>query len=309
MTQLTTVLVPLDGSDLAERALPTAVRIAQQHGARLALVRAAEAHVPPGVDPSDQQVAAVGEAERYLAGIEARLSEAGLEVESVVPYGDSAAGILLEVRLRQAELVVMSTHGRGGMSRLLLGSVAMAVLEKSPVPLLLIPPMAAMELPQDQPWRVIVGLDGSAHSESVLADVISIIPAQVGAVTLVHALAPPPSRVLGTHASAPGEAGSQAEVAPASLTLAAGKLTGAGLSVVEHVGQGDPAALLCAVAREQNADIIALATHGRSGMSRLIIGSVAEGVIRGATVPVLVRHPLEQELSGSGQIPELPLFA
>jgi nucleotide-binding universal stress UspA family protein len=144
-----TILVPLDGSPLAERALPEAVELARQRGARLLLLRAAEAHVPLGADPTQAQVRVVQEAEAYLASVKAQLAATGIpDVETSVWYGPPASAIVEAARLRGADLIVMTTHGRSGLGRLILGSVAESVLRGTTTPILLLRvPEAPVETP------------------------------------------------------------------------------------------------------------------------------------------------------------------
>ena len=137
--KLETLLVPLDGSSLAEAALPKATEFAEGFGARVILLRAAEAHTFPGIDPIEAQVKVVREAEEYLAEIEHRLSSSGLkEVRSSVWYGPAAYAIVEAAKLYNADLIVMTTHGRGGLGRLIMGSVAESVLRGTTTPVLLI---------------------------------------------------------------------------------------------------------------------------------------------------------------------------
>jgi nucleotide-binding universal stress UspA family protein len=157
--KLTTILVPLDGSTLAEMALPKATELAQASGATILLVRAAEARSLPGLDPTEGQVRVVDEAERYLAGVAERLAAEGTRnVATAVWYGPPSAAIIDAARLREIDLIVMTTHGRTGIPRLLFGSVAESVLRGTHVPILLIRPAeAAVEPPagsaEARPWR------------------------------------------------------------------------------------------------------------------------------------------------------------
>jgi nucleotide-binding universal stress UspA family protein len=143
-----TILVPLDGSILAELALTPAVDLALEKGAKLVLLRAAEAHTAVG-DPTEAQVAVVQRAEAYLEGARGRVLRAGLEdVEMSVWYGPPAEAIVEAARYRKADLIVMSSHGRSGLGRLVLGSVAESVLRATAVPILLIrPPDAPVDMP------------------------------------------------------------------------------------------------------------------------------------------------------------------
>lgn len=146
--KLRKILIPLDGSALAESALAKATEVAGNEST-LMLLRAAEAHTLPGVDPTEAQVEVVREAEEYLAAVAARLKEQGVErVETSVWYGPAASAIVEAARLRKADLIVMSTHGRSGLGRLILGSVAESVLRGTTTPILLLRvPGAPVEAP------------------------------------------------------------------------------------------------------------------------------------------------------------------
>jgi nucleotide-binding universal stress UspA family protein len=146
--KLKKILVPLDGSALAESAIDKALEVAAPEST-LMLLRAAEAHSLPGVDPTEAQVEIVREAEEYLAAVAARLNEQGVtRVETSVWYGPAASAIVEAARLRKADLIVMSTHGRSGLGRLILGSVAESVLRGTMTPILLLRvPGAPVEAP------------------------------------------------------------------------------------------------------------------------------------------------------------------
>ena len=142
--KITTVLVPLDGSSLAEAALGPAVEFARDNEAQLVLVRAAEAHPIPGADPTEAQVEVVRKAEEYLEGVRARVKSAGVSaIETSVWYGPPAEAIVDCARFRHADLIVMSTHGRSGLGRLVLGSVAETVLRATHTPIFLLRPEGA----------------------------------------------------------------------------------------------------------------------------------------------------------------------
>jgi nucleotide-binding universal stress UspA family protein len=145
-----TILVPLDGSILAESAVAPAVDLAREHGAKLVLLRAAEAHSLPMADPTEAQVQAVRAAEEYLTDARRRVTQAGVAaVDTSVWYGAPAEAIVEAARYRGADLIVMSSHGRSGLGRLVLGSVAETVLRATRVPILLIRPG---EAPIDTPF-------------------------------------------------------------------------------------------------------------------------------------------------------------
>ena len=134
------VLVPLDGSPLAEMALPTAIEVLRDSpDATLVLLRAVEVTALPGIDPIEAQVAVVGEAESYLEGVAARLRGEGRpRVITSVWYSGATEAIVEAARVRGVGLIVMSTHGRTGLRRVILGSVAESVLRRTPTPILLV---------------------------------------------------------------------------------------------------------------------------------------------------------------------------
>lgn len=137
--KLTKILVPLDGSALAEAALPRALELAQDSGAKVELLRAVEASTLPGVDPTEAQIKVVQEGETYLADVAARLRAGGVQaVETSVWYGPAAYAIVEAGQLHKADLIVMTTHGRSGLGRFILGSVAESVLRGTTVPIFLI---------------------------------------------------------------------------------------------------------------------------------------------------------------------------
>ena len=134
------ILVPLDGSQLAEMALPTAVELlSNAPGATIILLRAAETRSLPGVDPVDAQASAVREAESYLATVADGLCEQGItRVVRSVWYSSAAKAIVEAARVRGVDLIVMSTHGPSGVRRALRGSVAETVLRGTRTPILLV---------------------------------------------------------------------------------------------------------------------------------------------------------------------------
>jgi nucleotide-binding universal stress UspA family protein len=137
--KLDKILVPLDGSMLAEAALSAACGFAERDGAMISLLRAAEAMTLPGGDTVDAQVTAIREAEEYLALVVRRLEDKGVRrVETHVWYGPPAAAIVEAAAAQKADLIVMSTHGRSGLGRLVLGSVAESVLRGTTVPILIV---------------------------------------------------------------------------------------------------------------------------------------------------------------------------
>jgi len=143
------ILVPLDGSDLAEAALETAIDLLnEQPTVTLVLLRAAETSKPLASDRTAEQVRAVREAESYLNGVATGLREAGIgRVKTCVWYGPAATTIVEAAEVEKVGLIVMSSHGRSGVGRLIFGSVAESVLHGTRTPILLVRDSSAPLLP------------------------------------------------------------------------------------------------------------------------------------------------------------------
>jgi nucleotide-binding universal stress UspA family protein len=137
--KLDTILVPLDGSALAEGALGRAAEIAVGANAQLVLLRATQAYTFLGADPIDAQVKVVEEAEGYLAEVAERMRSLGVnEVRCSVWYGAPAPAIIDAAKLNHVDLIVMMTHGRSGLGRFVMGSVAESVVRGTSTPILLL---------------------------------------------------------------------------------------------------------------------------------------------------------------------------
>jgi nucleotide-binding universal stress UspA family protein len=293
------LIVPLDGSDLAQRALPYAAAVARRTGASLRLVRASFASAPLG----DESVAAARlvesgeraarrEAEADLQATAAELRGRGLDVDTVTEPGVAADLILREAEA--ADLVVMSTHGRGGLARLLYGSVADAVVRRCTAPILLVPPECQSAPPEPGVLRVLVGLDESPLAEQVLARLPALGAPAATEVVLLEVLVPmPPGYGFAASGQPGGWGDDQMEMASARRYLGrvTEQLTRSGYRVHELVRAGEPAAVIAQTAAEHHVDAIALASHGCTGLLRLVLGSVAAETIRRAATPVLLIGP------------------
>ncbi len=131
------ILVTLDGSEVAEQILPHVEELTK-NGSEVHLLRVAMAHTLPGTDPTEAQVEVVKEAEEYLGKVEGELRDKGFKVESHVRYGYAAEEILDHVDHWKFDLVALTTHGRSGVGRWLMGSVAEKIVRNSPIPVLVV---------------------------------------------------------------------------------------------------------------------------------------------------------------------------
>lgn len=302
---LRTILIPLDGSPLSERSLSIGCDLARRSGGAVHLVRA---HVPIGVIGAPAEVAilsanllAADEALRlraaeYLTTTAARLaSDWGVPVTPHVQEG-SPAGVITEVaELVGADLIVMTTHGAGGFTPGWLGSVADAVIRHSYRPVLALPENDAHLGEPFTPRTLLVTLDGSEHSDTIIPVARDLAVAFGTVLSLVRIVAPfvPGDVVSMLSAEHPDPFGIDAEVVAAKEALdgiaATLRTSGLHVSTVVEVDRS-PTRRLLAHIKSADPDCLAIATQGR-GLSRLFLGSVADKLIRSAGRPVLVLRP------------------
>lgn len=275
------ILVPLDGSELAERALVAATALAEPNAAKLLLVRAAMSHTLAGVDGQERRVGAIQEAEAYLARVRADLVERGLTVDTVVPYGPAADCIADQARLQSADLILMSTHGRTGPARLLFGSVAEAVVARSSVPVML-----------ERAWRplvhpprfgpgsaLVVLLDGSPFAESAIEYALRLAASVRSRLDLVQ--------VTGIR--------DEIDAADAYLNGVRARIADRypSVSVATNVRCADDApGEIERLLTEAQPALAVMATHGRTGLRRSLLGSVAGHVLRNAVAPLVLVRPM-----------------
>ncbi len=289
-----TLLVPVDGSRFAERALTLAVPLALQHGATIVLTMAhpvpRREHDAMGAPDSDD-----AHPDSVRAHLRAQLERVARRVTTrhrITTATQFREGPVVDeiehaARESNADLMIMATHGRTGVSRLWLGSVTDAMLRRSPVPVLVTRSERKWTLTSaSEPIfpRIMVALDGSPHSERALADTLRVIGAYTCHVVLVRVEDAPIASVSSTWVTEVTKEITDSYLAPLAEQHAKPTLKFT-TRVVVH---SDPARALLEVAKEERAFLISVATHGRTGVRRAVLGSVADKVIRGATVPVLV---------------------
>ena len=288
---LSTILVPLDGSALAEQALPFAERVARAAQARVILTRVVPAY--SGAETSVEASEALA-ARENLEEIASRLRRAGITVGVTVPEGDAAAQTVGTVAALGVDLIVMSTHGRSGIGRWLYGSVADAVIRLANVPVMLVPPHMSLPWPTDRRLQIIVPLDESQLSEAVLGPALEFATRLDAELLLVEVVAWPPLVYSDPIELLAYDLDEQVAAARGYLADVATRLRESGASVRCRAEVGPtPAATIVQLARDEHADLIAMATHGRSGLARVVLGSTTTGTLQHAGVPLLIVRPTE----------------
>lgn len=300
------LLVPLDRSPLAEQALGRAAAIARATNAAVDLILVHQSVRLMGVSVSDEQAAeAWHDDDLYLEAIAAELrAGAGVTVTTAVPRGDPTEMISARAVDVGADLIVMTSHGRTGLSRAWLGSVADGVLRQSRVPVLMLRPgkerLSGRARPARPIRRILVPLDGSSLAMDVLTAVSDLARADGARLVLLRVVQPVPIVVADTNltwmyaATIPDEAATRHLEGDAKEDLArtARTLADQGTIDVEShvVVAAGVASGIIEFAKANAVDIVAMSTHGR-GASRLVVGSVADKVLRGSEVPILIKRP------------------
>ena len=308
------IVVPLDGSAQAERILPFVTSLANKIGTRVTLLLAIEpdsgdwAGIDQGLYRDRNIETQRVEAYDYLQKVQAGMSSLAVEIDRLVPNAKAADSIVFEAERSPDTLIAMSTHGRSGVARWALGSVADKVLHATSGPLLLIRADAALDVLQDPPIRtIIVPLDGSTVAEQAIPHAVGVAKMLDAAILLVRATPSAleyaaytsgyPSVPAISYATLAGEAGAEAE---RYLLVVAEELRKQGVvDVTQRLLHGHPAGAIVDVARVVPHSMIAIASHGRSGIGRWVLGSIADRVVRHAEHPVLVVHASERGIPGS----------
>jgi nucleotide-binding universal stress UspA family protein len=300
-----TILVPLDGSPTGEQALATAARLAEDGRATLHL---AHVHSPyttapitieglPVIDEGLRSLAADHEL-AYLRQAAAAVASPSLEPTVARLEGPIAPALAAYSRAVGADLLVLTTHGRSGFTQLWLGSVAEALLRCLSVPMLMLRPTPTTVAAS--PFRhILVPLDGSALAEQILPHAANLADHDGAELTLLRVVEgqpePEPGR-LAAYRPREDSAAEQRDTAELYLSRLAAELLASGHPAHTAVVEAEhPARAILTAAEERGADLIALATRGRSGLAHTILGSVADKVIRGGTLPVLAFRPSHPE--------------
>ncbi len=297
----TRILVPLDGSPLAEQALGCAHALARGLPAELILFRAV--WIPPDVrellNESAVELNAIlaqakTEADEYLRGLKEQLGKLGLDVRSVVREGPAAEAILEYATREKVDQIVMATHGYSGFKRWTHGSVAERVLQATQVPLLLV---RADERGVAQNWqqpahcrRILAPLDGSPTAEQILPTLTPVVRAMGANLTLFQVPIAYSSGAMTGELYLPlqGVLETAEAESRAYLGAVAGRLAAQGLDVTTATANGSVANCIIEYAEANRVDLIAMCTHGRTGLARWALGSVADRILRAGSTPILL---------------------
>ncbi|HEX9068311.1 MAG TPA: universal stress protein [Ktedonobacterales bacterium] len=306
------VLIPLDGSERSEQAIIPAARIARAHGAGVLLLQIVQmpvvygpygAGVPGALDESIENERNL--AREYMAKLAQSTPLQGLHVETLAPIGLPAPSIIDAASSQHADLIVIASHGRTGMGRWLLGSVAQQVARNAASPVLIIRTNGKTRgatSPVDHVTRALVGLDGSSRAEQALEPAVDVLMGLAapgkGALHLTQVISWLPDSPLGNRKELAIETSRDYLTAVAQRVSSEREKDLASHATWSVVVDHDPAASLIRTAEAgesaegagpaEACDLIVVATHGYSGLMRWAMGSVAERVLSHTTLPILI---------------------
>lgn len=291
------ILLPLDGSKLAEAAIPVAVDLAVGMKAQVTLLHVIEKNAPSKIH-GQMHLSEEDEACDYLEQIEASLFPAQLKVECHVHAEevDRVAGSIVDHSGELApDLIILCSHGAGGLRDVVVGSIAQQVIAAGTVPVLLLKPDEKGQIRYSGIHSLLVAVDGdpehelSLHTAGEMAACLGIP---------VHLIRVVPT--LGTLSAEEAASGTllpaattamlemEEEEAACYLQEKLDKLKETGITVTAEVGRGDPAQEVIKSADKQNSSMIILGTHGKKGMEAFWAGSVTPRIVAGSTLPVLM---------------------
>ncbi len=291
------ILVPLDGSSLAESVLPAASALAKAFGARIKLLHIIEERPPERIH-GEPHLTDGDRAQAYLDEVARQPVFQGQAVEVHVhptKQGDVAESVVDHAQEFGADLVVLSTHGKGGLRGFLFGRIALRALQRGTTPILLVNPTSAGEAPPFTCRTILVPLDGTPAHEPALSVASTLARAWKAALHLeivVHTVGTLSGHEAATGVLMPSATRALLDLAERGaeeyLERAAQTLKAEGLSTTSHVSRGEPAACLVKAADRVNADLVVMASHAKGAMDAFWSGSLTPKVVEKLRRPILL---------------------
>ena len=301
MMKFKNILVPLDGSELAERAVVPALALAEAMSAKVIFLRVA-IPLPLNLDPDLYQriiETNTNKAKQYLQLARNRFLTSSVDIALETVVGPAARSIISYVEENEVDLIVMSSHGRSGVSRWRYGSVAERVLRRAPCATAII--RAQVEVAPFAHKRILVPLDGSPLAEQALEPASAVAKAVAAELTLLRVTSPvhtTVSPVITMKKSLYEVEERERMEATAYLQDVQTTLAHCHIPIKVVVETGDDAAkTIIDLADRLQTDLIIMSRHGRSGLSYWVFGSVTEKVLRGAHCATLVAREKSNQAS------------
>ncbi len=291
------LLVPLDGSSLAEAALPVAAFFARALGASVTLIHVIERNAPKEVH-SEKHLSTPEEAETYLAEVGGKAFPDGIQVKRHVhtaPVSDVARSIAEHSAEMAPDLVVMCTHGRGGLRDFLYGSIAQQVIASGKTPVLMVRPDGTESSRGFKVNKLLAPLDGIPDHEQGLRVAVALAQACEASIHLLMVV-PTYGVLTGEYAATsrllPGATAAMLDLAEEGgedyLRRHLVELHKSSLAVTAEVARGEPALTIVEVSRKVGADLIVLGTHGKTGVDAFWAGSVTPRISTQSSVPLML---------------------
>lgn len=291
------ILVPLDGSHLAEQVLPSVSFVAQHTGAAVTLVHVIEENAPSQIH-GEKHLQTADEAQKYLLNIAKTAFPPQIRVDTHVHTAEVknvAKSIVDHVGEFDPDLIIMCAHGSGGLHDFLYGNIAQQVIASGKVPVMIIYPSVNSPAPDLSCGSILVPLDGNPEHESGLPLASTLAK---GCGQSLHLLL-----VVPTLASLKGTSAAAGAYLPASMSALldldeeagaeyiqgkANQISQEGLKVVAEVARGDPVGVITEAAQKRDAHLIVLGTHGRVGTDAFWSGSIAPRLSHQSHIPLLL---------------------
>lgn len=297
------LLVPLDGSHLAETVLPAASYLAQTLNATVTLIHIIERNAPKEIH-SERHLTEPEEAEAYLEAIAKQDFPPGVKVDHHVhttEVSKVAPSIVEHAEEMQHDLVLLCTHGKSGVRDWIYGSIAQQVIGMGQIPVFLIRPSMSDEPREFRCRKILVPLDRIQEHEQgipVAVEMAKICKADLHLVMVVPTFGTLNGERKAASRLMPGATAAALDMVEAEgeeyLHAILSKLQGSGLTITTEVIRGDPASTIVETAEANEADLIVLGTHGKAGMDAFWSGSVAPKITSHSNVPLLL-VPVEEE--------------
>ncbi|MFC1865583.1 universal stress protein [Chloroflexota bacterium] len=298
------ILLPLDGSDFSEIASSYAPDLVKIQGVELTLIRVL---VSESRRSLEEELAYLGKQVKTINAAMGMQTESGAlkpKINKELVIGHPVSEIFSYVQNKNIDLVIMATHGRSGIANLIMDSVAKKVVRASEVPVLLIKThkgeIKAADRDTDITRKVLIPLDGTKLNESVIPLIQAFI-SQFGdkRSEIILLSVYEPSSIQSSHSVVTSEAVQAAGVDSFKrrrevnqyLSELAGQVRNDGFNISTKLITGNPTEKIIEQARKNGVSLIAMATHGRSGITKMVYGGVAEAVIRSSRIPILVIRP------------------
>lgn len=291
-----TILVPCDGSPESERAADHALELAERFDAGVLALFVAESGSARLRSPSGTHEQRVRRGTEAIEALRRRAERRGVAVETTVAEGDPAAVIIDVAGSDGVDLIVMGTHGRRGVKRFVLGSVAEEVVRQAPCSVMTVRSDEDAVPPPPVIDRMLVPVDLSEYTVPLFRAALDVASTYSAHIDLLHVVEPLPlpAPLVGAvtiHDLVPDPTDQSKE----QLTHLAEAITHEDVSVASHVEEGHAAAVIVEQAKALDSDLIMIASHGLSGLEGFLLGSVTGRVVRRAACPVLVARVEPEE--------------